>query len=190
MGINFTDSQLEALALLADGEEHTATETAKTMQVELSNFLTDIIKPLISKGVCFYGEPRRTQRRGRPLRSIYIKNNVYVEEDINSAIEKRCHRYQIEADKWLEKSKAYRVKYTNKDSYFVTIEQDTNFTRWDDCSDLMAKWSGIRTAFNVGLAASKGKPLVYHEESMMFNPPDIIEDKNYKEYMENAYPLK
>jgi hypothetical protein len=74
------------LYILADEKPHFAKDLAAALNMELSNFIADVLTPLISDNFCCYGEPIKTRKRGRPPRPIIIlKDNLPFEKAIRDA---------------------------------------------------------------------------------------------------------
>jgi hypothetical protein len=72
--IRLTPSRIRVLYILADGKQHTAEELADALNMKLSNFIPDVLKPLISDSFCCYDAPIKARKRGRPRRPVIIQN--------------------------------------------------------------------------------------------------------------------
>lgn len=175
MAIRFTNSQLEAMAAMSWGVGISPRELAEIQKMKLSNCLTEIIEPLVSKGIFYYGEIRKTGKPGRPPKKLYLTDNKYVLSDIEDAIESRWKNY-------LEKSERHAKSYSKIKDDTLKYEIFRN-----DRDIILLKiqfWAKVRGLFVQGLAYKKtGRLPVRGYSHVVFNPPDIIEDPAYIEYL-------
>jgi len=175
MAIEFTNSQLKAIAVMSWGVGVSPLKLAEIQKMKLSNCLTEIIDPLVSRGIFYYGEARKTGRPGRPSKPLYLTDNEYVLKDIEYAIEKRwgtCLKKSKMHEKSYSKIKNDALKYRifRNDREIISLK--------------IQYWATIRGLFAQGLEYKRNGRLPVHGHSdVVFNPPENVHSPAYAEYL-------
>lgn len=175
MAIRFTNSQLVAIAYVSWGAGVSPHELAEDRKMKLSNCLTEIVDPLVSTGIFYYGEPRRTGKPGRPPKKLYLTDNEYVLRDIRFAIESNWKKYVEKSEKH---DKSYnRVKDDALKYKIFRYERELILNK-------IQLWNNVHGLFEFGVFHKKtGRLPVYGYSDVVFNPPEIVHSPEYAEYL-------
>lgn len=170
---------MKALSYLACDCGLSVVELAERLRMKLPNCLTKVVEPLAAKGILYYGEPRRTGKRGRPQKPLHMNYNPYILEYIKKAIEAKCEACVNESIRY--ESGYGRVCNLEKDDIRLRIFRNKR----ELLSAKIELWNGCRGNFAFGVKFKETGRLPVQGHMIikdMFNSPEIMNDPDYIEY--------
>lgn len=189
MSSGFSRSQLKAIAVVGWGNGISEKGLADYLKKELSNCSTEIVKPLVTKGIFYNGKKIITGRRGRPRSLLCLKNNPYLLGYIRDELQSRCRAYDNKKDKINRSYDLYRTKNANirKMGFLEEAEFHRNsrfFRAWVKLNQEHSECEGILNAFTQGstFKKTKGIPMPSFEPDVLCPPPDK-DDPEYDEFL-------
>lgn len=187
MSPRFTDSQLKAMVVVGWGNGISATVLAKFLKVELSNCITEIIKPLTEMGIFYYGKTIKTEKRGRPRRLLHLKNNPYLLGNIRSELDNRTRACGTQIE---ENARSYdwhrnkrkmtfeeEIEFHKQSGYLQErVKLDREYSEWHKLLNVFIRGSTYKN--------TKGIPMDNLEPNFIYDPsystsPD---DPDFEEY--------